>query len=128
MATIEIKGEAGIIYKIVRELRVRITRGLVTVSGDIDNPEKKYVPVKAEGKPIGKMNKDELKIEVKKLEGITGKGVEEIMAKTNKKIVKEIKAWNPPVPKVEEKEEKSEVETKEEKKGAGEDKKKKSAK
>ena len=59
---------------------------------------KKTDTPKDEGKTLSKMNKTEPKVEVEKLEGITEEGVETIMKKINKEIVKYIKAWTPPAP------------------------------
>ena len=38
-STITVKGDPKTIYNIARELRVRVTRGLVEVSGDTDKPK-----------------------------------------------------------------------------------------
>ncbi len=51
---------------------------------------------KDEGKTLSQMNKTELTVEVKKLEGITEEGVKTMIKETNKEIVKLIKGWTPP--------------------------------
>ncbi len=62
--TITIIGDPGHIYNIVKEQRIRIKRGLVEVSGDIENPNAKK---KAKSKKEPAEEKKAADIEAKRL-------------------------------------------------------------
>jgi len=73
MPTITITGDSKHVYNIVKENRIRMKRGLVAISGDIENPKIKKKPTKKEAKPEiktkeekGGPNKDKEKSSVKK--------------------------------------------------------------
>lgn len=74
-ANITITGDSQTIYNIVKESRIRIKRGLIEISGDVDNPYKKLdekgkkITKKEQEKQLELIEKDKPDVKTKEEKG-----------------------------------------------------------